>query len=274
MSRATNDIALVISDIDGTIITSNHEVTRATREAAEKLRRAGIALSLSSSRPPRSIAPIAGALGLDGPLAAFNGSCIFQLDGRLLSKGTIPPQTIARIKAIADQLAISLWIYDEQNWWAPHRDAFVEREEHTSGFSPNFSQYRERLSQDACKLTVVGNPDLVAQAEHLMLGELSEEVSASRSKPRFLDVTPRGVHKGSVVARLAQLLGITADRVAAIGDGPNDLDMFAQAGLSIAMGQAADQVRAAANYVTTSNDEDGWARAIEKYVLRERPDDN
>lgn len=261
------DVALVISDIDGTLITSNHEVTEATKAAAAKLFERGIELSLASSRPPRSIVPLADALKLPGPFAAFNGALVVKRDGEVLARSVISPATIAAVKAIADHLGIGVWLYDELDWWAPWRDAFVDREEHTSGFSPRIDGYAERITGDANKLTVVGKPELVARAEERVLAELAGDVSASRSKPRFLDVTSFGIDKGTVVVRLAGLLDIPTERVAVIGDGPNDVEMFRQAGLSIAMGQGVDDVLKAATHLTTSNDDEGWARGIEQYVL-------
>jgi Cof subfamily protein (haloacid dehalogenase superfamily) len=260
-------IALVISDIDGTLITSNHEVTDQTKAAAAKLYERGIELSLASSRPPRSIVPLAEALKLRGPFAAFNGALVVIGNGEVLARSVIPAPIIARAKAIADELGLAVWLYDERDWWAPWRDAFVDREEHTSGFSPRIEGYAEQITREANKLTVVGKPELVAKAEQIVLDELRDAVSASRSKPRFLDVTSHGIHKGTVVVRLAKLLNIPTERVAVIGDGPNDIEMFKQAGVSIAMGQAVDEVRDAATYVTTSNDDEGWARGIEQYVL-------
>ena len=260
-------IALVISDIDGTLITSNHEVTEATKAAAAKLYERGIELSLASSRPPRSIVPLADALKLSGPFAAFNGALVVKRNGEVLARSVISPETIAGVKAIADHFGIAVWLYDDADWWAPWRDAFVDREEHTSGFGPRIDGYAERITRDANKLTVVGKPELVAQAEQQVLRDLGEQVSASKSKPRFLDVTSYGIHKGTVVVRLAELLNIPAQRVAVIGDGPNDVEMFKQAGVSIAMGQGVDEVKQAANYLTTSNDDEGWARGIEQYVL-------
>lgn len=262
-----SSIALVISDIDGTLITSNHEVSEATRITASKLSERGIALSLASSRPPRSIVPLADALNLQGPFAAFNGALVVRRTGQVLAASNLSSGTIAGVKAIADQFGIGVWLYDEIDWWAPWRDAFVDREEHTSGFSPRIEGYAERITRDANKLTVVGKPDLVAQAEQRVLAELGDQVSASKSKPRFLDVTSFGIHKGTVVVRLAQLLDIPAERVAVIGDGPNDVEMFRQAGLSIAMGQGVDEVKVAANFLTSSNDDEGWSRGIEQYVL-------
>jgi Cof subfamily protein (haloacid dehalogenase superfamily) len=260
-------IALVVSDIDGTLITSNHEVTESTKNAAGKLYERGIELALASSRPPRSIVPLADALNLRGPFAAFNGALVVRRNGEVLARSVLSTEIIARVKAIADHFEIGVWLYDELDWWAPWRDAFVDREEHTSGFPPRIEGYAERIAGDANKLTVVGKPELVALAERRVLTELGDQVSASKSKPRFLDVTSYGVHKGTVVVRLAELLDIPTGRVAVIGDGPNDVEMFRQAGVSIAMGQAVDEVKEAAGNVTSSNDDEGWARGIEQYVL-------
>ena len=267
VSSQPSPIALVVSDIDGTLITSNHEVTAGTKAAARKLYEGGIELSLASSRPPRSIVPLADALNLAGPFAALNGALVVKREGEVLARSVISAATIARVRNIADEFSLSVWLYDEQDWWVPVRNTFVDREEHTSGFSPRIDGYSERISKGANKLTVVGNPEFVAQAEQRVWNELATEVSASRSKPRFLDVTAHGIHKGTVVTRLAELLGIPTEQVAVIGDGPNDVEMFRQAGLSIAMGQAVDEVKEAATYLTSSNDDEGWARGIENFVL-------
>jgi Cof subfamily protein (haloacid dehalogenase superfamily) len=260
-------IALVISDIDGTLITSNHEIAESTRQTAARLYERGILLSLASSRPPRSIRPLAESLALDSPFAAFNGALLITADGEVKGRSIIPAPTTARIKRVADEFGLGVWAYDEVEWWAPWRDAFVDREEHTSGFGPKIDGYGERLKGEFNKLTVVGKPELVAEAEKRILKEVGGEVSASRSKPRFLDVTAHGIHKGTVVIRLAEVFKVSTGQVAVIGDGPNDVEMFRQAGMSIAMGQGVDEVILAASYITSSNDSDGWSRGIEKYVL-------
>ncbi|HKP87126.1 MAG TPA: HAD family hydrolase [Blastocatellia bacterium] len=263
----SSPIALVISDIDGTLITSNHEIAESTRQTAAGLYERGIQLSLASSRPPRSIRPLAESLALNSPFAAFNGALLITADGEVKARSIIPATIIRRIKQVADEFGLGVWAYDELDWWAPWRDAFVDREEHTSGFSPKIDGYDQRILQDVNKLTVVGKPEFVAEAESRILKELGGQVSASRSKPRFLDVTSYGIHKGSVVVRLAEVFKVSTSQVAVIGDGPNDIDMFEQAGLSIAMGQAVDEVIHAATCITSSNDNDGWSRGIEKYVL-------
>jgi hypothetical protein len=260
-------IALVISDIDGTLITSNHELTDATLRTAIRLQDSGIMLSLASSRPPRSIRPLALQLDLRAPFAAFNGALVVNTQGETVAESTIPLPAVQRVKSIADEFQLAVWLYDAQDWWAPWRDAFVDREEHTSGFSPKIDGYGERVKSPCTKLTVVGSPALVAKAQSRVWTELADGVSASCSKPRFLDVTAHGIHKGSVVVRISNLLHIDSRSVAVIGDGPNDIEMFKQAGTSIAMGQAVDEVRQAATNVTQSNDMEGWSLGIEEFVL-------
>src|SRR6185369_15622735 len=123
--------ALVISDIDGTLITSNHEIAESTRKAAMRLYERGLNLSLCSSRPPRSIRPLAETLALRSPFAAFNGALIVNADGEVKLRSTIPPAISAHVKAVADDFGIGVWLYDEADWWVAGYDAFVEREEHT-----------------------------------------------------------------------------------------------------------------------------------------------
>src|SRR5262249_33860013 len=127
----------------------------------------------------------------------------------------------------------------------------------------------ERLTRECSKRTDVGNPDMAAKARERVLVELGSEVSASCSKPRFLDVTAYGMQKGTVIIRLAGVFKIPPSRLAVIGDGPNDIEMFGQAGSRIAMEQAVDEVRASATYVTASNDNEGWSKGLEEYVLNE-----
>ena len=262
-----SNITLVISDIDGTLITSNHEVTEDTKQTARSLLADGVKLSLASSRPPRAVAPIAAELGLASTFAAFNGALIVKSSGEILAESTIAPDVTSRIHAIAQERGLDVWLYDKTDWWVSRQTPFVEREEHTTGFSASWSNYSEQLGKPLNKLTVVGQPSLVADAERLVIKELGQTVTASRSKPRFLDVTSFGWHKGAVVTRLSNLFHTSPDKVAVIGDGPNDVEMFVAAGLSIAMGQAVDEVRKQATYITSSNDDEGWSRGIRTYVL-------
>ena len=264
------NIDLIISDIDGTLITSDHQLTPATKRAALELRMQGIHLALASSRPPRSIIPIARELGLRAPFAAFNGALIQLPDGQIVASSGIPPNITQRIKSMTTVLGLDVWLYDQQEWYVGTRTPFVDREAQTAGFMPRTDVYAQQLKRENVKLTVVGTPDVVLRAQERIRGEMGAVVSASRSKPRFLDITAHGWDKGALLKRLGKLMNVPYENIATIGDGPNDVGMFRQASLSIAMGQAVDSVKQQAIYVTASNDEDGWARGIEQYVLRRK----
>jgi Cof subfamily protein (haloacid dehalogenase superfamily) len=268
MPRPT--IELLISDIDGTLITSNHEITPATKRMALELRLSGIHLCLVSSRPPRSIKPIARELGLRAPFAAFNGALIQLPDDQIMAHSVVPSTVAQRIRAIAIQLGLDVWLYDQKDWWAAMRTPFVDREAQTAGFLPRTEGYPAQLKRENTKLTVVGTPDVVLRAEERVRGELGTVVSASRSKPRFLDITAFGWNKPSVLKRFASLLNLTPEKIAVIGDGPGDAVLFKQAVLSVAMGQAVDSIKKQASHVTTSNDDEGWARGVEQFILRRR----
>jgi Cof subfamily protein (haloacid dehalogenase superfamily) len=268
MPRPTID--LLISDIDGTLITSNHEITPATKRMALELRMSGIHLCLVSSRPPRSIKPIARELGLRAPFAAFNGALIQLPDDQIMASSIVPSTVAQRIRAIAIQMGLDVWLYDQQDWWAGMRTPFVDREAQTVGFLPRTEGYPAQLKSDNIKLTLAGTPDVVLRAEERIRGELGQVVSISRPKPRFLDITAFGWNKSAVLKRFASLFNLTPEKIAVIGDGPNDAVLFKQAILSVAMGQAVDFVKKQATHVTTSNDDDGWARGVEQYILRQR----
>jgi Cof subfamily protein (haloacid dehalogenase superfamily) len=268
MPRPTID--LLISDIDGTLLTSNHELTPATKRVALELRMSGIHLCLVSSRPPRFIKPIARELGLRAPFAAFNGALIQLPDDQILAHSVVPSTIAQRIRAIATQIGLDVWLYDQQDWFVAMRTPFVDREAQTAGFLPRTEGYPAQLKRENIKLTVVGTPDVVLRAEERMRGELGSVVSASRSKPRFLDITAFGWNKSMVLKRLATLLNLTPEQIAVIGDGPGDAALFKQSILSIAMGQAVDSVKNQATHVTTSNDDEGWARGVEQFILKKR----
>ena len=122
--------------------------------------------------------------------------------------------------------------------------------------------------RDCAKIVGVSDDHpLVERLEQQLQQELGADASATRSQPYYLDITHPLANKGDAVGTLARLMGVTMDQVAVIGDGLNDVGMFAKSPLSIAMGNASDEVKGLARFVTGSNDEEGWASAIEKHVL-------
>ncbi len=144
----------------------------------------------------------------------------------------------------------------------------VARETHTVQFAPTVVDAFDGIEDGVAKIVGVSDDyDAVAVAESAAHAELAEHVSASRSQPYYLDVTHPQANKGDVVKFLAQRYSIPEEHIATIGDMPNDVLMFARSGLSIAMGNAHREVQRAARHVTTANDDDGFANAVERFIL-------
>lgn len=262
-------IALVVSDVDGTLITPGHEITARTKAAVRRLHDKGIQFTVASSRPPRGLEQIVEALQIALPLAPFNGAQIVLSDGTILGKQIIPVPIIQRVFQISSEYPLNLWVYRGREWFAQRRDEFVEREEQTAGFPAQVDGHIENYFEDCPKLTVVGKPEVVEWCEQAVHQALGPQLEATRSKPRFLDITVKSANKGSVITTLSRILHIPTEQIAAIGDGPNDVEMFARAGFSIAMGNAGDFIKKAARFVTTSNLEEGFANGMERFVLKE-----
>jgi len=263
-------ISLVVSDVDATLITPEHEITPRAANAVHELRKRGIAFTIASSRPPRGLYDFAEQLGLTEPFAAFNGGVIQTRDGETVIKHSLSRAVCEQAFEITEHFGIGLWLYCDHDWHVDRITPFVEREQNTIGFPAKIESDLTQVFGTAAKIVIVGDPILIAQAEPIVLEKIGAEVSATKSKPRFLDITAKQAHKGAVVTELAGILKIPTAEIAVLGDGFNDILMFERAGFSIAMGQASDEVKAAASFVTKSNTEEGFAEALEEIILRDQ----
>jgi Cof subfamily protein (haloacid dehalogenase superfamily) len=262
-------ISLLISDVDGTLITPDKLLTGRAVEAVRALGQAGIAFAVTSSRPPRGLAMLIAPLALKTPLAAVNGGFICAPDLSIIETHTLE-RDIARA-AIARILAegADAWVYNGAEWLlrdakAPH----AAREMHTLQFAPReVRDIAGALDQVGKIVAVSDDPALMAQCEAALHEELGTRASVSLSQPYFLDITHPDANKGMATHTLSRLIGVPCAQVATIGDGANDVLMFRQSALSIAMGNGAPDVRGAAHFVTASNAQDGFAKAVEDYIL-------
>jgi len=263
----------LIADVDGTLVTQEKILTKRAAEAVLRLHEAGILFTITSGRPPRGMAMLIEPLKLTQPLAAFNGGVLIQpdlktvVDQKFLPAGV--PETV--IEAIEGH-GLDVWLYTDIEWYvrdanAPH----VAREQWTVKFPPTVVKTFAGLLGRVAKIVGVSDDlERVAKCEKDVQQAGGTHISAARSQPYYLDVTHPQANKGEVVLSLSRLLNIPAAEIATIGDMPNDVLMFKKSGVSIAMGNASPEVQAAATYVTSSNEEEGFANAIEKFVLNVR----
>lgn len=266
-----NDIHLVIADVDGTLVTQDKVLTPRAIDVVSRLRRQGIRFSITSGRPPLGMRMLIEPLALADPIAAFNGAVFVRPDLSVMAQSFVPADTAAKVIDSVARHGLDVWVYTDRDWLirdasAPH----VSREQWTVKFAPKlvteFSAYLDRVAK------IVGVSDdylAVATAENDLQHECGNHASAARSQPYYLDVTHPDANKGHVVTALSEALSISAEQIATIGDMPNDVLMFKKSGVSIAMGNASAEVQAQAQFVTTSNQQEGFAIAMDRFILGE-----
>jgi Cof subfamily protein (haloacid dehalogenase superfamily) len=262
-------IRLLLADVDGTLVTQDKVLTERSIEAVRELRDAGILFAVTSGRPPRGMQMLIEPLALSTPIAAFNGGLVVEPDMKVVEQKAVPDDLVAPILALLESSGLDTWIYRGADWLvrdlhAPH----IDRESFTVRFEPTLVDSYDGLAHGVVKIVGVSDDhDLVASAARDAQERFGDHVSAARSQPYYLDVTHPQANKGEVVKFLSARYGIPEEQIATIGDMPNDVLMFARSGLSIAMGQSDREVHRAARRVTASNEEEGFANAIERFVL-------
>jgi Cof subfamily protein (haloacid dehalogenase superfamily) len=266
-------ISLVLADVDGTLVTAEKVLTPRAQAAVAALHAAGIAFAITSGRPPRGMAMLIAPLALRTPVAGFNGGIFVKPDMTIMEEHVLAADVARRAHDVIVRNRMDVWVYSGKDWLvrdpeAPH----VAREQWTVKFAPTIVKDLGAALDSAVKIVGVSDDhDLVARCEKEAQDALGTGASAARSQPYYLDVTHPDANKGTVVTTLSKRLAIPVGEIATIGDMPNDVLMFRKSGLSIAMGNASPEVQAQADVVTASYDDDGFAKAMERFILRRVP---
>ncbi len=266
-------VKVVIADVDGTLVTQEKVLTKRAAEAVLRLHEAGIQFSVTSGRPPRGMAMLIDPLKLNQPLAAFNGGVLIQPDlTTVVSQNFLPAGVPEKVIEAIESHGLDVWVYTDREWCVRDANAaHVAREQWTVKFPPTVVKTFAGLLGRVAKIVGVSDDfDRVAKCEKDVQQAGGAHISAARSQPYYLDVTHPQANKGEVVLAISRLLNIPVGEIATIGDMPNDVLMFEKSGVSIAMGNASPEVQASATYVTSTNEEEGFAKAIEEFVLSGR----
>lgn len=262
-------ISLLLADVDGTLVTSEKVLTERAQKAVHALRDKGIRFAITSGRPPKGMAMLFDPLDIDTPIAGFNGGLFVNRDLSIIETRTLPPDVAKAAVALIEQHELDCWLYVGNDWLlrdpkAPH----VAREAWTVKFEPTVvTSFDDKLDAVLKIVGVSDDLDRVKRAEADAQKAFGDRASAARSQPYYLDVTHHDANKGFVIRYLSKALNIPLAEIATIGDQPNDVLMFSPSGFSIAMGNAPDEVKRQASAVTDSYEDEGFAKAVEKYVL-------
>lgn len=257
-------IALVVSDVDGTLLTKDKVLTEAAKAAVHQLHEAGIGFTITSSRPTIGMRFLIEPLQIKLPIGPYNGSSIVDPQLKPVEQHLIPAPAVQRCLEVLNEFGVDIWLFTNEQWLIRNGNGeYVAHEQHTIRADPTIvADFTPYLSA-ACKI-VGSSPDpaLLQRCESAVQKALGAEANAVRSQSYYLDITPPGCDKGTFVQAIAKRLGVATDAIATIGDMQNDLAMFRQSGLSFAMGNATDDVKKFATHITTSNENEGFAGAM------------
>jgi Cof subfamily protein (haloacid dehalogenase superfamily) len=262
-------ISLVVADVDGTLVTEQKVLTERAQKAVQALRTAGIRFAITSGRPPRGMAMLFEPLRLDTPIAGFNGGLFVKSDLSILRQETVPADVAQEAIDLMRKRGLDAWVYSGNDWLISKPDApHVAREAWTVKFEPKIvADVADHLQEVAKIVGVSDDLEKVQRCEAEAQAAFGKRATATRSQPYYLDVTNKDANKGAVVGYLSDRMKIPAEEIATIGDQQNDVLMFKRSGFSVAMGNASSEVKAQAAATTESYNDEGFAKAMERFIL-------
>jgi Cof subfamily protein (haloacid dehalogenase superfamily) len=263
-------VKLLLADVDGTLVTQEKKLTDKAIDAVHRLHDAGVIFAITSGRPPRGMAMLIEPLQLNTPIAAFNGGLLVDTQMNVIEQRVLPEDLVRPVADAMGSFSLDVWVYRGADWFVPKADGpHVAREAWTVKFQPTvMTDGLNGLTSDVAKLVGVSDDtDAVTRATQAVHDQFGDHVTAAASQPYYLDVTHPQANKGAVAQYLAGRYHLTPEEIATIGDMPNDVLMFAHSGLSIAMGNASADVKRCARRVTTSNEDEGFANAVNRFIL-------
>ncbi|MFD0898170.1 sugar-phosphatase [Loigolactobacillus binensis] len=269
-------IKIIAIDIDKTLLTSQNELAPATIKAVKAATAQGIKVVLCTGRPLIGVASFLTQLGLAAQDAeyviTFNGASVQTTSGQILAEEALDYADYTELEALARRLKLHFQIENNQRLYTANRDLgqYTIYESYLVAIPVSYRTPEEMREVLMPKGMFIDTPELItaALANKAEFAPFMQRFNFMRSAPFFLEVTRKNVNKGHAVAKLAEQLGLTAANVMAIGDQGNDLSMIEYAVTGVAMGNAIASVKAAAQQVTSDNDHDGVAQAIEKWALQ------
>lgn len=264
---------MIVLDLDGTLTNSKKEITKRTKEALFEAQRRGIKVVLASGRPTYGIVPLSEELELErygSYILSFNGAQIRdEKTKEIIFRQTLPEQTIGQLIDLAEEHKVDFLTYENENIITNNsKNQYVGVEAKINQMPVvEIENMRQHITFPIPKILMVGHGEYMAMVEPKIQSVMNETLSVYRSEPFFLEVMPKGIDKAASLERLLAHTGIKREEMIACGDGFNDLSMIQFAGLGVAMKNAQEVVKQHADYITDSNDEDGVAKVVEKFLL-------
>lgn len=268
-----NQYKLLVLDLDGTLTNSEKKISSKTKETLLKAQEAGTIIVLASGRPTYGIVPLADELQLDkfgGYILSYNGGEIINWKSKeMLHAVLLDREVLPYLYDCAKKNDFAIITYQDEFIITENpEDIYVGKESFLNKMEvKKVDDFLSSVNFPIAKCLITGDPERLLKLEKEMNDHLQGSMGVFRSEPFFLELVPNGIDKARSLAVLLDKIGMTKEQMMACGDGFNDLSMIQFAGLGVAMANAQDAVKQDANYITLSNEEDGVAYAVKKFIL-------
>ncbi len=268
------DCKVLVLDIDGTLNNSQKIVTERTKNSIIDAQTHGVTIVIASGRPHIGIVPVAEQIGLDktgGYILSYNGGQITECkSNQVIYKKMISKEFIPEVYSLSKKLNVNLMTYSDGKVIAEYSDEFLELECRINKTNcVKVKSFIDEVTYDVPKFIMLGEGDYLASIEDDVKSQLGSRFSVTRSEPFFLEIMPQFVDKAYSLGVLLQHLGYSKENMIACGDGFNDISMIKLAGIGVAMANAQQAVKDVCDFVTLSNDNDGIAHVIERFILKQ-----
>ena len=267
------DYKMIVLDLDGTLTNRDKVITPRTKQALMEAQERGKIVVLASGRPAAGVLPLANQLDLakyGSYILAFNGGMIVNCKtGETVFSSMIPVEANSRIVDLAVDHGVDLLTYQGQEIITNNQECPYALLESKINKLPlrQVENLRNYLDFPVPKFLFLDDGDYLVTVEPKVKAALGKNFSVYRSEPYFLEVMPKGIDKAASLERLLEQLGMNREQMIACGDGYNDMSMIKFAGLGVAMENAVLPLRKAADFITRSNNEDGVAYVVEKFMM-------
>lgn len=265
---------LLALDMDGTLLTTDKKVSKNTEAAIKAAEKKGVKIVLASGRPLDGLNRYLEELDLikgEDYVLSFNGGLVQNTRGKIVSKVCLKGNDLKNIYEISKKLNVNIHAFSAKDGLiTPKTSQYTEYEATMNGIDITIKDFNEvDDNEDIIKVMMIDPQEILDPAIKELPSEIYEKYSVFKSAPYFLEFTHKEVDKGLGLKKLGEYLGIKQEEIIACGDAGNDLSMVKYAGLGVAMGNATEEIKQAANFITDSNDEDGIVKVIEKFILSE-----
>lgn len=258
-------------DMDGTLLRKDHTVSEITRQTIQHLIEQGILIVPVSARPLHGMQHIIGDfIASHIPVVSLNGSYIFHNE-EIIYEINISAAEAVQIHEVTNEYPVSAMYYSKMAWYATGDTAATKKEQKITDIPITIQPFEDTLAiwqqtaHGPNKVLIAGNEDVILKIEQSLLNKFHSQLNIFKSQPRYVEVMHKGASKVSAIQLLMDRYGLKQDEIIAIGDNYNDKGMIEFAGMGVAMGNAPDEIKSVADFVTDTNNNDGVAKALQRF---------